>query len=100
VLPQHPLHRAKFPFIDAHNHQWNVPGQNIGALYKEMDNLNLQLMMNLSSKNYKSTAGKINDDFDVQNNAYLQKFVAAAKQADARRLLFFTNISFVDFGSL
>ena len=25
VVPQHKLTKAKFPFIDVHNHQWRMP---------------------------------------------------------------------------
>ncbi len=99
VVPQHPLHRAKFPFIDVHNHQWNVPGQDIAALVKDMDSLHMQVMINLSGKSYKSTPGKVNGDFDVQDNAYLVKSMDAVKKVDSRRVMFFTNLSFVDFGS-
>ncbi|MCU1272585.1 MAG: amidohydrolase family protein, partial [Bryobacterales bacterium] len=24
VVPQHPVTRAKYPFIDVHNHQWSL----------------------------------------------------------------------------
>src|ERR1041385_9157870 len=70
VVPQHPLHKAKFPFIDVHNHQWNVPGQNIPQLYSEMDNLNMAVMVNLSGKGYKQTNGR-NGDYDVNDHDYL-----------------------------
>ncbi|MBI3219479.1 MAG: amidohydrolase family protein [Bacteroidetes bacterium] len=47
-VPQHILKRAKYPFIDVHNHQWTMPIQNLGNLVKEMDSLNMQVMVNLS----------------------------------------------------
>lgn len=98
VVPQHIVTHAKFPFIDVHNHQWNVPGQNIPALYREMDSLNMQVMVNLSGKGYKETPGKVNGDFDVNDQAYLVRALDNIKKTDARRLVLFTNLSFVGFG--
>jgi predicted TIM-barrel fold metal-dependent hydrolase len=99
VVPEHHLHKAKFPFIDVHNHQWNVPGQDIGKLLKDMDSLNMQVMINLSGRSYKESPGKVNGDFDVRNNDFLVKSIEKINQSAAGRMRFFTNISFVDFGS-
>ena len=48
VVPQHKLSRAKFPFIDVHNHQWNMGSQDLSGLITDMDQLNLAVMVNLS----------------------------------------------------
>jgi uncharacterized protein len=48
VVPEHPLTRAKFPFIDVHNHQWIMPVQDLDDLVEEMDSLNMGVMVNLS----------------------------------------------------
>src|SRR5215831_10049496 len=98
VVPQHIVTHAKFPFIDVHNHQWDVPDQNIPALYREMDSLHMQVMVNLSGKGYKETPGKINGDFDVNDHEYLVRAFENIKKTDARRLVLFTNLSFVGFG--
>ncbi|GAA0563523.1 hypothetical protein GCM10009415_52230 [Chitinophaga japonensis] len=50
-VPEHPVSRAKYPFIDVHNHQWNLASQDLGALVKEMDALHMQVMVNLSGGN-------------------------------------------------
>lgn len=47
-VPQHPLKRAKFPFIDVHNHQWIMPIQDLDDLVVDMDSLNMGVMVNLS----------------------------------------------------
>jgi len=47
-VPEHKLTRAKFPFIDVHNHQWVMPVQNLDKLVREMDSLNMGVMVNLS----------------------------------------------------
>jgi len=48
VVPEHQLSRAKYPFIDVHNHQWIMPVQDLDDLVGEMDLLNMGLMVNLS----------------------------------------------------
>ena len=47
-VEEHLLTRAKFPFIDVHNHQFTMPVQNLDKLVKDMDDLNMAVMVNLS----------------------------------------------------
>ncbi|MDH5380991.1 MAG: amidohydrolase [Cyclobacteriaceae bacterium] len=47
-VPEHLLTKAKFPFIDVHNHQFTMPVQNLDNLVSEMDDLNMSVMVNLS----------------------------------------------------
>ena len=48
VVPRHVVTKAKFPFIDIHNHQNNMSPQKLGELVKIMDTLNMAVMVNLS----------------------------------------------------
>ena len=48
VVPQHPLTRARYPFIDVHNHQRISSQEQVDRLVKDMDGINLQIMVNLS----------------------------------------------------
>ena len=32
VVPEHKLSKAKFPFIDVHNHQFSMPTMDLGTL--------------------------------------------------------------------
>lgn len=50
VVPEHIVKQAKFPFIDVHNHQFNMPNQDLNDLVADMDNLNMQIMVNLSGR--------------------------------------------------
>ena len=47
-VQEHLLTRAKFPFIDVHNHQFTMPVQNLDKLVEDMDDLNMAVMVNLS----------------------------------------------------
>jgi hypothetical protein len=55
VVPEHKLTRAKFPFIDVHNHQFSMPTQDLNQLAKQMDELNMLVMVNLSGRGRGST---------------------------------------------
>jgi len=49
VVPQHPVTRARYPFIDVHNHQQgSMSPERFDRLLKAMDGINLQVMVNLS----------------------------------------------------
>src|ERR1051326_8948979 len=51
VVPQHKLTKAKFPFIDVHNHQEEMPTMDLSTLTREMDKMNMKVMINLSGSN-------------------------------------------------
>lgn len=82
VVPEHILTKAKFPFIDVHNHQNNMPNQNLGNLLAEMDKLNMRVMVNLSGR----------------SGEYLASAVKNINHTDPKRLLIFANISFSGLG--
>jgi predicted TIM-barrel fold metal-dependent hydrolase len=50
VVPEHEVKRAKYPFIDVHNHQFSMPTQDLNELVNEMDKLNMAVMVNLSGR--------------------------------------------------
>ncbi|MDA0194083.1 MAG: amidohydrolase family protein [Bacteroidetes bacterium] len=80
VVPEHPLTRAKFPFIDVHNHQFGMPDMDLSKLASEMDALNMQVMVNLS--------GRGRGDAD-----HLRRGVENVKKNFPNRFIIFTNIS-------
>lgn len=79
VVPGRTVTRARFPFIDVHNHQDDdSPAEAVEKLVKEMDGLNLQVMVNLS--------GGTGDG--------LKKSVAAYKGRYPKRFVVFANLDF------
>lgn len=48
VVPGQPVTKAKYPFIDIHSHQFRMPEQNLSELIKDMDAMNMAIMINLS----------------------------------------------------
>lgn len=90
VVPEHIVKKAKYPFIDIHNHQPNMPGQDLGYLVKQMDSLNMRVMINLSGKgNYRSGSREPGTDFLIQS-------VQAGKEKANGRVIVFTNLNFSD----
>ena len=57
VVPQHPITKAKFPFIDVHNHQFRMPTMDLNTLTTEMDKLNMRVMVNLSGGSGEQISG-------------------------------------------
>jgi predicted TIM-barrel fold metal-dependent hydrolase len=49
VVPEHPLTRAKYPFIDVHSHQRrDLSPDQVDRIVADMDAMNMQVMVNLS----------------------------------------------------
>jgi predicted TIM-barrel fold metal-dependent hydrolase len=82
VVAQHPLTKAKFPFIDVHNHQGGMATQDLGGLIRDMDKLNMKVMVNLT--------GRGGDD--------LKKMISNIKEHHPKRFIVFTNINFNGIG--
>jgi len=51
VVPENPTTSAKFPFIDIHSHHFRMATQDLDKLIKEMDELNMGCIVNLSGRN-------------------------------------------------
>lgn len=84
VVPEHIVTRAKFPFIDVHNHQFGMTSQNLSELAAEMDKLNMLVMVNLSGR------GRGSAD-------HLEKSLENVKKSHPKRFIVFTNM---DFGGI
>ncbi len=83
VTKEHKPERAKFPFIDIHSHHWNpTPGQ-VDQLVKEMDTINLRVMVNLSGG----------------SGEELRKTVATMKGRYPDRFVVFANPSYEDINA-
>ncbi len=95
VVPEHQIKKAKFPFIDIHNHQWDMPDQDLKALQADMNSLNMQVMVNLSGRSFDI----FHDDYSGQTmtNGGVEKLnrsLANVKNNAPGRILLFTNIDF------
>ena len=50
VVPENPVDHAKFPFVDVHSHHWGLAEKDLDQLIKEMDELNMKVVVNLSGR--------------------------------------------------
>lgn len=82
VVPSSVVKKAKFPFIDIHSHQWDMPNQDLAELVEEMDNLNMALMCNLSGG----------------SGEHLKRSVLNIKNHFPDRFIVFANLNFAGFG--
>ena len=82
VVPEHKVTMAKFPFIDVHNHQFSMPDMDLGVLIKEMDKLNMKVMVNLSG----------------QSGESIKKSIANIREHFPKRFIVFANVDFKRVG--
>lgn len=93
VVQQHHVTRAKFPFIDIHSHQWNVTQETVNRLVREMDEINMGVMVNLSGRGFARSGN------DEEAQAYMYAMLRRFNTIAPGRFIVFTNLSFTDFGS-
>ncbi|WP_117879343.1 amidohydrolase family protein [Aureibaculum luteum] len=82
VIPGKIIKKAKFPFIDVHGHQYNMPKQDLSPVVAAMDTLNMGIMVNLSGRSGKD----------------LQQSVANIAKNFPNRFVVFANVDFDEVG--
>ncbi len=83
VTKEHKIERAKFPFVDIHSHHWNPTREEVDRLVREMDTINLRVMVNLSGG----------------TGEQLKNTVAAMKGRYPDRFVIFANMSYDDLNT-
>jgi predicted TIM-barrel fold metal-dependent hydrolase len=74
VVPQHPIKRAKYPFIDVHNHQYGLTAESVDKLVADMDGINLRIMVNLSG----GYGERLKENVAILKSRYKDRFVVFA----------------------
>jgi predicted TIM-barrel fold metal-dependent hydrolase len=75
--------RAKYPFVDIHSHHWNPTAEHVDQVVKEMDTINMRVLVNLS--------GGTGED--------LKKTVAVMKGRHPERFAVFANLNYDDLNT-
>src|SRR5580765_5730121 len=83
VAAEHKPERAKYPFVDVHSHHWNPTAEHVEELVKEMDTINLRVLVNLSGGTGES----------------LKKTLAVMKGRYPNRFVVFANLSYDDLNT-
>lgn len=83
VVPEHKLSSSKYPFIDVHNHQWEMGTGRLKELITDMDKLNMKVMVNLSGG----------------DGSKLKGLTENVKKTYPKRFIIFANVDFSGVGS-
>jgi uncharacterized protein len=87
VVPEHLLKRAKFPFIDVHNHQFEMSKkEKVTELVGEMDQLNMKILVNLSGRGFTGN--------ETESNNTLYGQIENTSKNFPNRFVVFTNVDF------
>ena len=81
VVPAHPVPRAKYPVVDVHSHHPRLTAAGYAEVVREMDALNLRVLVNLSGGSGEELKGMIG-------------MIAASPAPD--RMVMFANLDFSD----
>ena len=81
VVPQHPVPRAKYPVIDVHSHHWSLTPDRYAQVVRDMDALNLRILVNLSGGS---------------GDGLKQTLALIARSASPDRMVLFANPDFDD----
>ena len=92
VVPENPVTKAKFPFVDIHSHQRLMTEEQIATLVAEMDEINMKTMVNLSGRGFSR-------DPDYDGVANLKSMVKIFNSEALGRFIVFSNINFSNFGA-
>ncbi|QHV97022.1 amidohydrolase family protein [Spirosoma endbachense] len=87
-VPEHKLTRSKYPFIDVHNHQYQMDNADLSKLIAQMDSLNMGLMVNLSGRGFSSN--------ETESTKFFDNALANVQKSNPKRLALFTNLNFGD----
>ena len=79
VVPSTEIKKAKFPFIDAHSHHRGMGNQDLDKLVREMEELNMGIIVNLSGGGAKRLVAMMDN---IKKSGY------------ENRIAVFTNINF------
>jgi len=74
VTKEHKIDRAKFPFVDIHSHHNNPSPEYVDKLVKEMDSINMRVMVNLSG----GTGERLKQTVINMKGRYPDRFVVFA----------------------
>lgn len=84
VVPEHKLMKSKYPFIDIHNHYFDMHTADLSQRVKFMDELNMGVMVNLSGRGFRSAGDHLEKSFENIKTHFPNRFVL------------FTNVDFAD----
>jgi predicted TIM-barrel fold metal-dependent hydrolase len=74
IVTEHKTPRSKFPFVDIHSHHSTLTPEYVDKLIREMDSINLQVMVNLSG----GSGERLKQTVQAMKGRYPDRFVVFA----------------------
>ena len=100
VVPQHPVERARYPFVDVHSHQFGLDEAKVLEVVDAMDRMNLAVLVNLSGRGFRRVPLPDGSTrFGLQDPETLRELVALTERVAPGRIVHFTNVDFWGVGS-
>ena len=99
IVPEHHLTSAKFPFVDVHNHQWDMSEEHLNRVAEEMKKLNMAVLVNLSGRGFtriETEPGKF--EYRMKGSQYFKEGIKNMNESNPNKFIVFTNIDFLEFG--
>lgn len=99
IVPEHHLTSAKFPFVDVHNHQWDMSEEHLNRVAEEMKKLNMVVMVNLSGRGFtriETEPGIF--EYRMKGSQYFKEGIKNVNESNPNKFIVFTNIDFFGFG--
>ena len=99
VVPEHPIPRARYPFVDVHSHQFELDEAKVRQLVADMDVLNMAAMVNLSGRGFRRTPQPDGTTrWELREPEYLRATIELTERLAAGRIVHFTNVDFSKVG--
>lgn len=103
VVREQPTPRAKYPFVDVHNHQGRMAGyteEEWDELVSAMDAMNMGVMVNLSGRGFRRIEQPDGSTrFGLGGTEELRAAVARAREEAPGRVVVFTNLDTSELGT-
>lgn len=100
VVSEHPVSRAKYPFVDVHSHQFELDEAKVRQLVADMDAMNMAVMVNLSGRGFTRTTGPDGKPrFGLNDPQYLRDTIALVERVAPGRMVQFTNVDWNRVGA-
>jgi predicted TIM-barrel fold metal-dependent hydrolase len=100
VVPEHPVARAKYPFVDVHSHQFNLDETKLREVVAAMDAMNLAVIVNLSGRGFRRVETPDGTRrFGLNDPSYLRELIALGERVAPGRMVHFTNVDFSRVGA-
>ncbi|KAB2967386.1 MAG: amidohydrolase [Thermoanaerobaculia bacterium] len=99
-VPEHHVTRAKYPFVDVHNHQPRLDEAELREVVAAMDAMNMAVMVNLSGRGFvRSTGPDGRPRWNIDSPQVLREAIALTERVAPGRIVHFTNVDFSSVGA-